>query len=486
MNGAGFLAVTIQTGQGTDREAFNEWYREEHGPLRLRLPFVENGYRYRAIDGEEPQWNAIYDISDLAWLEKRIYTRLREERSVREQKMMGTFQKLDRRIFSLIATHGTASPEPAPVLLTVSLVVNESDLNELNKWYEEEHIGMLSKIPGWLRSRRFLLQLGGSVSDGQVGYLSVHDFTEKNGLDGPEHKASRATPWRNQIQDKLIARQVRRWKHYFTFEPLHEPSSTVVTTDGAELEYQLEGNPSDPVVVFVNSVLTSYHIWDEVAEALRTSGVNGTTYQTLRYNSRGLHQQATRSNPTRFDLLADDLEYLLQRLNIERVHAVVGVSMGGVTSINFAIRHPEMLEKFVACDCNTAASPANNKAWAERVELARSNGMHALADATVKRWFTADNRGSQNAVKVHDMIKQADVEGFEQNTGALCNYDLRDRLGAITTPGLLIAGEGDGKLPEVMQKSGIPGTSFNSVPGAGHLPMLENLKSFMSALTSFL
>jgi pimeloyl-ACP methyl ester carboxylesterase len=73
-----------------------------------------------------------------------------------------------------------------------------------------------------------------------------------------------------------------------------------------------------------------------------------------------------------------------------------------------------------------------------------------------------------------------------QNTRALCNYDLKEHLPRMRTPGLLIAGEGDGKLPEAMQKFGIPNTSFKSIPNAGHLPMLENHDAFMEALADSL
>jgi len=488
MNGPGYLAVAIQPGPKTDPHAFHEWYNTEHGPLRLRLPFITSGDRYTAADGERPEWSAVYDVSDLSWLEKRIYTRLREERSQREKTVMSTFDSLDRKIYRAISTRGDFHG-PAPIQVAVSMRVNESDLNEFHKWYEEEHTGMLSKIPGWLRTRRFQMVVGGLKGmppTGQVECLAVHDFAEKNGLNGPEHKAAQDTPWRTNIMSKVISKERRQWAHHLTFDALDEPPSTVITTDGAELRFQLEGNPADPVIVFINSILTNLHIWDDVAKALTSTGINGQTYRALRYNSRGYSQQAARSNDTSFDLLADDLEYLLERLNIEKVRAVVGVSMGGVTSINFAIRHPRMLEKFVACDCNVAASPTNNAAWAERIELARAKSMEALADVTVKRWFTAPHHDSPNAKKVFRMISDASFDGFVQNAGALCNYDLKGHLPGMKTPGLLIAGEADGKLPEAMQKFGIPTTSFKSISAAGHLPMLENHDAFLQALSGFL
>lgn len=489
MNGPGYLAVAIQPGSNTDESAFHEWYNTEHGPLRLRLPFILTGDRYKAADGQTPAWSAVYDVSELSWLEKRIYTRLREERSKREQAVMSTFESLDRKIYSLVSSRSKPSYSgPAPVQLAVSMILNESDLDDFNKWYEEEHTGMLSKIPGWLRTRRFKMLVGGIKGmppKGQVEYLAVHDFDEKNGIDGPENKAAQQTPWRNQVIDKVVSRDRRIWSHHLMFDALEEPPTSVITTDGAELRFQMEGNPADPVIVCVNSILTNMHIWDDVTRAL-TSGVNGKTYRVLRYNARGYLQQAERSNPTRFDLLADDLEYLLDRVHVKKVHAVLGVSMGGVTSINFAIRHPDLLEKFVACDCNVASGEANSKAWADRIDLAKTKGMPELAKVTVERWFTPDNHDSQNAKKVLEMIKPASVEGFEQSAGALCNYDLKDHLANIKVPGLLIAGEGDGKLPEAMQKFGIPNTTFKSIPKAGHLPMLENHDAFMEALAGFL
>lgn len=327
--------------------------------------------------------------------------------------------------------------------------------------------------------------LKGMPPTGQVECLALHDFRAENGLDGPEHKAAVNTEWRTKVMNKIVSKERRVWKHHLTFDSLNEGPSTVITTDGAKLRFQMEGDPQAPAVVFVNSILTNLHIWDDVSRAL-IKGVNGKQYRVLRYNSRGYSEQDPKSNPTRFDLLADDLEYLLQRLNVEKVHAVVGVSMGGVTSINFAIRHPDMLEKYVACDCNVAASPANNKAWDERIELAKSKGMAELADATVKRWFTEPNHDSSNAQKAFEMAKAASFDGFVENTGALCNYDLKDEVQKISAPGLLIAGEGDGKLPEVMQTFGIPNTTFKSIPNAGHLPMLENHDAFMDALAEFL
>ncbi|KJX96223.1 alpha/beta-hydrolase like protein [Zymoseptoria brevis] len=493
LSGPGYLSVTIQPGKNTDPAAFHEWYNTEHGPLRLRLPFITSGDRYHAADSLQPEWSAVYDVTDLAWLEKRIYTRLREERSKREREVMASFEGLDRRIYSLYSSR-TSQREgeykgPAPATVSVSMRVKEGeDLEEVDRWYEEEHIDLVSKVPGWLRTRRFRLVVGGlngMPAAGEVECLAVHDFSHLDALGGPEMKAAMSTAWREKVMAKVHSRELRQWSHHLTFDALDEPPSSVITTDGAVLKFQLEGNPSDPVVVCINSILTNLHIWD-AATAHLLSGVNGETYRVLRYNPRGYAPLPSRSNPATFDLLADDLEYLLSRLNLPKVHAVLGVSMGGVTAINFGIRHSSLLDKFIACDCNLSSSPANSEAWAERVSLAKTKGMAELAKVTVERWFTPANHGSEEFTKVLAMAEGADFEGFRANSLALSDYDLKGKVGEITVPGLLLVGEEDGKLPEAMGKFGIEGTRLKVVKGAGHLPMLENLEGFMEVLGGFL
>lgn len=142
MEGRGYLAVAIQPGPNTDDAAFHEWYNTEHGPLRMRLPFITTGDRYKAIDGQTPAWSAVYDVSDLSMLEKRIYTRLREERSAREKRVMGSFESLDRKIYSTFSERSKTPgyTGPAPVTVANSMTVKEEDLKAFDKWYEEEEV----------------------------------------------------------------------------------------------------------------------------------------------------------------------------------------------------------------------------------------------------------------------------------------------------------------------------------------------------------
>ncbi|KAK5093469.1 hypothetical protein LTR16_007530, partial [Cryomyces antarcticus] len=58
----GVLYVTMQPASSLPTAQFQDWYNNEHGPTRLRLSFIENGFRYRAKDLKEagskemPEW----------------------------------------------------------------------------------------------------------------------------------------------------------------------------------------------------------------------------------------------------------------------------------------------------------------------------------------------------------------------------------------------------------------------------------------------
>jgi len=71
--------------------------------------------------------------------------------------------------------------------------VDEADFD---KWYREEHLGMLHKIPGYRRTPRYLLGPKAPLTKGEPArYLAVHEFDGLEGLGGKEAEAANSTPW---------------------------------------------------------------------------------------------------------------------------------------------------------------------------------------------------------------------------------------------------------------------------------------------------
>ncbi|KAK3356794.1 Alpha/Beta hydrolase protein [Lasiosphaeria hispida] len=537
----GLLYVTMEPRQGLSLDQFHDWYNNEHGPTRLRLPHIfPNGLRYRATDGQRPTFLADYDVTDVEYLETPTYTNLRENRTPREADTIGRVV-VDRRFFDFVAAQQRPDFVPAEqlsdaeaeglVLVNVEVSLKDGvDTAEAEKaivdWYVEEHIPMLSKIPGWLRSRVF--RTPSRIEDattGPVKIATLHEYAKTNGLDGPEHKASMDTPRRTEVFTNYTAAKSRRtYELFYVFGPAPRelaalstrPAAAAFTTadgritttpgltpaidayvttpDGLEIPYRLEGNPSPtaPTVAFSNSLLTDLSMWDPLVAILKARRPD---LRLLRYDTRGRGDVPSPPVPATLDLLADDIATVLKALRIERLHALVGVSMGGATTLKFALKYPALVGKFVACDFNVASSEANTAAWKDRVQVAEGvDGMGKLAPVTVGRWFHEVSMRERGSVVewMTAMVARNHVRGFRYGCQALWGYDLRGEMGGCEVEGLLAVGDGDGKgaLVRAMEgfKGGIgaSGVELKVVKNAGHLPMCEAPEGFWEAVEGFL
>ena len=113
------------------------WYNTEYGPLPLTTDFILDGYQYRSTENEAPVFLAIYEVSRLCGFDEHQYTKLRESISASESNVLDNKVALiDRRIFKIVSTTGTKNG-PAPVMMVVTFVVRDGDVDEMHRWYEE-------------------------------------------------------------------------------------------------------------------------------------------------------------------------------------------------------------------------------------------------------------------------------------------------------------------------------------------------------------
>ncbi|KAL2887015.1 3-oxoadipate enol-lactonase 2 [Ceratocystis lukuohia] len=511
---------------------FHEWYNNEHGPTRLRLPAIfTNGLRYVGNDGLDPPFLAIYDVTSMHWMREPVYTNLRANRSPREAATIGQVA-VDRRFYDLVATHAKQGFAPAEQLpsggaLGRILVVEEVEVgggtsdaavNNYIQAFSDVRGPLLAKDVGWLRSRLFRTSTvqddGDSAQDNRFAVLHEYESTNFN----PEIEAAKG--------GGIVSASVRTMKLFYVFGPAPRdldhlaalpsdspefvsadgkslvtvpgPSgnlqSTVIAPDGLVIPFQLEGNPSPdaPTVAFCNSLLTSLHMWDDFVEILKKERPD---LRILRYNHRG-RGELPAEVPVSADQLADDLASVLDALRIEKLHVLIGVSLGGVTTLNFAIRHPRRLAKYIACDFNVCGSASNTAAWKERTAIAEADGgngiKHELAPATVQRWFHPVSMEKTAIVnKMTQMVSQNNLTGFRYGCQALWEYDLKPKMGSCKVPALFIAGDGDagGKFLTIMKayekQVGFDKAEFRSVANTGHLPMTEDAVAFWEAVKDF-
>ena len=255
-----------------------------------------------------------------------------------------------------------------------------------------------------------------------------------------------------------------------------------VKANGIQINYEIEG--SGPWVVMSHSLACTISMWDEQAEALKSK------YKVLRYDTRGHGGSDAPSGPYTLDQFADDLHGLLGALGVTHPH-FVGLSMGGMIGMTYALKHPGVFKSLAVCDSSSRIPVEARPIWEDRIKIATEQGMAPLVEPTLKRWFTEPFLATRNSVveRVAALIRNTPVQGYAGCCQAIAKLDITDRIGAIKTPVQVIVGDKDVGTPvamsEVIHKQ-ISGSELVVIPDASHLSNLEQPVAFNAALLRFL
>ncbi len=250
----------------------------------------------------------------------------------------------------------------------------------------------------------------------------------------------------------------------------------MIAANGTELFYELEGPEGAPVVVFSNSIGTTLEMWDAQAEALAA------TFRVLRYDARGHGRSPVVAGATGIEDLADDLAGLLGALGIGRAH-VVGLSLGGMTAQMLAVRRPALVDGLVLM----ATSAYLPSGWTERAALVQAQGMGAIVDAVLERWFTAGFRGDVRVAALRERFLAMPPAGYAACCLAIGGMDLRG--GVITARTLIIAGADDPATPPAMSeeiRGRIRDAELVVLPRAAHILAIERAELVNRHLLAFL
>ncbi|KAI0753153.1 hypothetical protein C8Q80DRAFT_1267583 [Daedaleopsis nitida] len=224
----GLLYVPGEPGPNLPDAEWNDWYDNEHVPLRMAIPTIQSTSRWTAADGEQPTYLAMYDLDSCAVLSEPPYNTLASTASEREKSVFQRVQLLDRRTYDLLEptvlppAAGYDASEPGPYLITMQIEVKPELEDDLNRWYREEHVGLLAKVPGWRRTRRFVLKDVGPAKGSDAGkmaergrppkYMAVHEWESPASFDTPEFKHATSTPWRMRMFESADAWDRRFYK----------------------------------------------------------------------------------------------------------------------------------------------------------------------------------------------------------------------------------------------------------------------------------
>jgi len=257
-----------------------------------------------------------------------------------------------------------------------------------------------------------------------------------------------------------------------------------IEINGCALNYRIDGPDGAPGVVMSNSWATDHTMWDPQMEALSAN------YRVLRMDKRGHGGSDINDDEISLETLADDVVGLAKELGFIGGH-FVGLSIGGMIGQAIGLNHPDAFKSLALC-ATTSHMPAEmHPVWQERIDTARADGIATMVDAHVERWFSPAYRDANpdKAVALGKVVAGTSVEGYTRCAQAIMKLDYTDRLGAITTPTIVMPGELDGALPPALSEvicAKIPGARLHVVSGAAHLCNVENTAEFNEVLIGFL
>jgi len=257
-----------------------------------------------------------------------------------------------------------------------------------------------------------------------------------------------------------------------------------ITANGITMHYEMDGPKSAPVVTLSHSLATDLSMWDPQVAVLKSG------YRVLRYDTRGHGGTDAPEGPYTLEQLAEDVRALLQALRIPKTH-FMGISMGGMIGQVLALKNPGMLQSLILCDTSSRIPEEALPIWEERIGLAQKQGMDALVESTMERWFTASFRRKPLPAldKIRGMIRTTPVKGYVGCSRAIMRLNLTERLREITLPSFIIVGEEDPGTPvaasQVIHEQ-IKGSELVILKSAAHLSNIEQQDAFNTAVMAFL
>lgn len=219
-------------------------------------------------------------------------------------------------------------------------------------------------------------------------------------------------------------------------------------------------------------------------------------FRTIVVDNRDAGQSSRAQSSYAISNMADDIAGLLRGLEIERAH-LLGLSMGGMICLEFALRYPEMVNKLVLT--GTGAAPARAafdpiSVWSYVKEHDQEG--HTFA-AQQLLWLFSDSilRNKEAVAQTLQTLLSnpnlVSADAYKRQADAYLQYDALDRLGQIKAPTLVIAGEQDRLTPPWIcgeVADAIPRARYHLVKGSGasHALPLERPDEFNRLALAFL
>lgn len=265
-----------------------------------------------------------------------------------------------------------------------------------------------------------------------------------------------------------------------------DQTSKFIEVDGVKFHVREKGQ--GPTIVLLHGILSSLHTWDEWMPGLEK-------FRVIRIDLPG--HGLTGPDPRQeysIERMIALLNKLYKKLNIKKAH-LVGNSLGGWISWEFAVKHPKRVDKLVLID--SAGFNIHDVPWI--VSFAQLPiAPHVLAGNAPRlavRFLVNSVYGDPLKVTEDTVTRYHDMFLREGNGGAFMNLvrtpleDHAHLLNDLKMPVLILWGERDQWIsPKYAPEfhATIAGSKLITYPELGHVPMEEAPARTLKDVLTFL
>jgi 3-oxoadipate enol-lactonase len=244
-----------------------------------------------------------------------------------------------------------------------------------------------------------------------------------------------------------------------------------------------------PPVVLLHAGVADSRLWEPQLRSFPQS------HSVLRVDLPGFGNSPFETNPVSPRGAVRDA---MDAEGIDRA-ALVGVSLGGNTSLELTLESPERVSALVLVGAGLPGHEWSDEVtsfFAAEEEALASGDLDAAVDANLRMWLAGPRRDLDHIDPgLRELVGEMQKQVFRQQEG---HDDVRmlrleppesDRLGEVDVPTLVLTGDEDvGDIHSIADRlaTGIPGAERATIAGAAHLPNLERPEEFDRIVLDFL
>ena len=170
---------------------------------------------------------------------------------------------------------------------------------------------------------------------------------------------------------------------------------------------------------------------------------------------------------------------------------IIANGYGSFVALLMALRHPGLASRLVLAGTGAAFSDPGRAAFTGMATAAAARGLGAIADTAMQRLFAPGFQASHPELMraCRAGVLATDPTVFVDACTALATLDLRDQVGRLAIPVLVMVGADDEATPPPMARelaALLPHAKLVELPGLAHVPQLQDTPCFAAAVAQFI